>query len=75
MVNSNGWKKDKACLLKTMKLWSKTLEYAINPSIYKGKKHMEQVTTVNMTVQLGRMFEDLMGGHNLMGFTFKKEER
>jgi hypothetical protein len=71
VVNSDGWKKDEACLLKTMKLWSKTMGHAIDPSIYKGKKHMEQIAGVTMTVQLGRAFEDLMEGHNIMGCVFR----
>jgi hypothetical protein len=32
---------------------------------------MEQIAGVNMTVQLGRAFEDLMEGHNLMGCVFR----
>ena len=43
MVNSDDWKKDEVHLLKTMKLWSKTLGHAIDPSIYKGKKDMEKI--------------------------------
>ena len=73
MVNSDGWKKDEACLLKATKLWSKTLGHATNPSIYKGKKHMEQIVGVNMMVQLGRTFEDL--GHNLIGCVFKNRSK
>jgi hypothetical protein len=71
VVNSNGWKKDEACLLKTMQLWSKTLGHAIEPSIYKGKNHMEQITAVNMMVQLGRTFEYAMEGHNLLACVFR----
>ena len=50
-----------------MKLQSKTLGHTIDPSIYKGKKHVELVTTVNMIVQLGKTFKDPLDGHNLMG--------
>ena len=75
MVNSDGWKKDKAYLPKTMKLWSKTLGHAIIPSIYKGKKHMEQTVRVKMTVNLERTFEDLMDGHNPTGCVFKNRSK
>ena len=54
VMNSNGWKKDEVCLLETIKLWSKTMGKIIDPFIYKGKKHMEQLAGVSMTVQLGR---------------------
>ena len=71
VVSSNTWKKNKACLLKKMKLWLKTLWHAIDPSIYRGKKHTEQVTAVNMTVQLGRMFKGLLDGHTPTGGLFR----
>ena len=54
-----------------MEVRFKTFGHAINPSIYKGKQHIEQITAVNMTVQLGREFEDLLEGHNLMGYVFR----
>ena len=33
-----------------MKLWLKMLGHAIDPSIYRRKKHKEQVTAANMIV-------------------------
>ena len=41
VVNSAGWKKDNACLLKTVNLWSKTPRRSIDQSIYKEKNHTE----------------------------------
>ena len=67
VVSSNAWKKDKVCLLKKIKVEWKTLGHAIDPSIYRGKKYIEQVAAVNMTVQLGRTFKNPFDGHNLMG--------
>ena len=60
VVTSDGRKKDETYLLKTMKTWSKSLGHAIDPFIHKGKKHMEQITSVGMTVKLGQTFEDIM---------------
>ena len=34
---SNSWTKDETFLLKTMKLWSKTLGSTIDPSVFKGE--------------------------------------
>ena len=73
VVNINGQKKDMVCLLNTLKLWSKTLGHAIDLSIYKRKKHMEHVAEVNMTVQLGRTFENIMDDNNLSGYVFKNK--
>ena len=53
VVTSGGWKKDEVYLLKAIKMWSKSLDHAIDPSIYKGKKHTEQITPVDMPVNLG----------------------
>ena len=71
VVTSKGWKKGEAYMLKTMKMWSKSLVHAIDPSIYKGKKHMEQITLVDMTVKLGRTFEDIMDSHSMLACVFK----
>ena len=40
-VTSHGWTKGKAYLLKTTRMWSRSLGHAIDSSIYEGKKHME----------------------------------
>ena len=59
------------CLLKQMQLWLKTLCHTNDSFVYKGETHMEQITAVNMTVQLGRTFKDAMKGHNLMVCVFR----
>ena len=71
VVTCEGWKKDEAYLLKTMKTWSKSLVHAIDPSIYKGNKHMEQITSVDMMVKLGQTFQDIMEGHIILACVFK----
>ena len=75
MANSNSWKNDEACLLKTMQLWLERHVHAINPSVYKEKKPMDQVVPVKMTVQLGRTFTDVMDYHNLTDVSLGMEER
>ena len=54
VVSSNAWSKDKVYLLKRTQLQWKTLGHTIDPSIYRGKKHLEHVAAVNMTKQLPR---------------------
>jgi hypothetical protein len=54
-----------------MRMWSKALGHAIDPSIYKCKKHTEQIMSVDMTPKLGQMFEDIMVGHSMLACVFK----
>ena len=68
VVASDGWEKDETYLLKTMKMWSKSPDHAIDPSFSKGQKHMESITSVDMTVKLGRTFEDIREGHSMLAF-------
>ena len=67
VVSSDAPKKDKVCLLKKMKLGLITLGHVFDPSIYRGKKYMEHIAAVNMTVRIGSTFKNPFDGHNLMG--------
>ena len=71
MPTSNGWKKDKLCLLKTIQLWSKTLGYTIYPSIYKEIKYMKYITALNMTIWLGKTLEDTPNVYRLLSCVFR----